>query len=64
MPQYKVTIGFSPPVDATLPLIVEPVAIIFVAESKEIAGRLANVIKSKEAVGQEIPAELVAEAVK
>ena len=64
VPQYTVTVGFSPPVTVTFPFKVAADDVMLVAALKVMVGRAIVVVKLKEAVGQVVPAELVALAEK
>ncbi len=66
VPQYIVTVGFSPPVAVTFPFKVAVVEVTLVAAEMVMVGGLiaAGVVKLKEAAGQLVPALLVALALK
>jgi len=64
VPQYIVTVGFSPPVTVMFPPKFAVDDVMLVAALRVIVGRATEVVKLREAVGQDVPAVLVALAVK
>ena len=58
------TLLVSPPLSVTFPFKVAVDEPMLVAVLKVMAGRVIEVVKFKEAAGQDVPVELVAEAEK
>ena len=64
MPQYTVTVGFSPPVEVIFPFKTATDEVMFEEGLTVTEDILLNVVKFNDETGQLVPDELVAEAVK